>query len=95
MILKVSKNTFTQECSCGTKHNHEYFDISINKDFVVLPECTSCGSFEILKNTINEDLHSLLVSRVFANIASLYSKDKKQKIKTKKPEQGGGQGQGN
>lgn len=71
MIVKVDKNTFTQKCGhCGEIYSHRYSDFLITAKMVTLRPCAKCNSLEILCNNNGNDSHGILVSRVFANIAS-------------------------
>ena len=70
MITKVEDTKFTQKCVCGHLYAHTYSSVYIDKKFLALPICAECGSLEILHNNNKDDSHGLLVSKVFAKVAT-------------------------
>lgn len=70
MITKAEENNFTQKCVCGELCNHGYSGILITASFITLPVCGECGSLEVLHNNNQDDQHSILVSKVFAKVAT-------------------------
>lgn len=70
MITKAEDNQLTQKCVCETLYVHSYSGLSINGGFISLPICAACGSLETLFNNNKNDPHSLLVSKVFAKVAT-------------------------
>jgi len=71
MIVKVETDTFNQKCAgCDKIHSLSYSDFVITANFITLHPCDQCGSLEILNNNNRDDEHSLMVTRVFANVAT-------------------------
>lgn len=70
MITKAEENSFTQKCICGKLYSHSYSEFSIVASFITLSQCSDCNSLEVLYNNNKDDEHSILVSKVFAKIAT-------------------------
>ena len=70
MIIKIQDTSCVQKCVCGTLHKHEYSSLYIHQGFIQMPICADCGSLEILHNNNAEDEHGIMVSRVFAKVAT-------------------------
>ena len=70
MITKAEKDTYVQKCVCGKKVTINYTDLIINKKYIKLPACSDCNSIEVLFLNEGKDDHSVLVSRVFAKVAT-------------------------
>lgn len=70
MITKAEETQVTQKCTCNSLHAHLYSSLSILNSFISLPICGDCGSLEMLFNNNKDDAHSILVSKVFAKVAT-------------------------
>ena len=71
MITKVEADRFIQKCECGDVHYLPYEDLVIKGKFITLPTCLACETrIEVLHNNNGEDDHSILVSKIFANVAT-------------------------
>ena len=69
MIIKIEENKCVQKCVCGKLSGHKYSELKIINSYITMPPCQECGSLEILKNNNGNDEHSILITKVFANIA--------------------------
>ena len=70
MILKADTDKCVQECVCGCKRNIPYSSLNILGSMIKLPACDQCSSLEVLFLNDGNDPHSVLVSRVFAKVAT-------------------------
>lgn len=71
MIIKVEKDSFTQRCGhCKKLHKVLYSEIAITSGFIKLEACDQCGSLEVLHNNNGDDDHSIMVTKVFAKVAT-------------------------
>ncbi len=71
MITKAEDTTLTQKCVCGHLRTLSYSSLSIAGEFIHLPVCSECNkSIEILFNNNVDNPHSILVSKVFAKVAT-------------------------
>ncbi|RLC96850.1 MAG: hypothetical protein DRI46_13475 [Chloroflexi bacterium] len=71
MIAKVEKDNLIQKCDCGHIRSLAYSSLEIKGAFIHLTVCDGCNSrLEVLHLNNQEDDHGLMVSRVFAKVAT-------------------------
>lgn len=71
MITKVEQDYCVQKIvSTGEKVKHYYKDLKISDRFIYLPKHEETGMIEILCLNSGTDLHSQMVTQIFAKVAT-------------------------
>jgi len=70
MITKVEQDYCVQRLPGGEKIQHRYEDLLIEGKFIKLPAHEATGALEILFLNGGADKHSIMVSQIFAKVAT-------------------------
>jgi len=70
MIIKVEKDFCIQKLPNNKKIKHRYEDLKIEGKFIKLPLDRDTGTIEVLYLNGAADIHSKMVTEIFAQVAT-------------------------